>query len=194
MNKEMTITEAILNRHSTYPDEFTGEMISDDTIKTLLELANRAPTHKKTEPWRFKVVIGAGKERLGEFFKDVYTKNTPADEFDSFKSRKLKKKVDKSSHVLILCMQKDILNRLPEWEEVAAMSCAVQNLWLAAQSHGIGGYWSSPKFYMDHIENYISLDEGEKCMGFFYLGVPQELDRGGSTKGPWEDKVSWITK
>ena len=32
---------------------------------------------------------------------------------------------------------------LPKMEEVAAVSMAVQNMWLTATAHGVGCYWST---------------------------------------------------
>ena len=42
-------------------------------LKTVLEAARWAPpTHKKTQPWRFKVITGESKEKLGLFLSLKY--------------------------------------------------------------------------------------------------------------------------
>ena len=33
--------------------------------------------------------------------------------------------------------------KLPEWEEICAVAMSVQNMHLAAEAMGIGGFWSS---------------------------------------------------
>ena len=44
------------NRRSIYPYQFEkGKKIPDEIIRQILENANRAPTHKLTQPWRFTV-------------------------------------------------------------------------------------------------------------------------------------------
>lgn len=50
----MNITEIINRRRSVYPHQFTGEKIDDAIVWQILENANKAPNHKKTEPWRFR--------------------------------------------------------------------------------------------------------------------------------------------
>ena len=62
---------------------------------------------------------------------------------------------------------------MPEWEEVAAVSCAVQNLHLMATSLGVAGYWSSggpidePRV-VSHLG--LSPTDGDRCLGLFHLG------------------------
>ena len=163
----MDIFEHIKKRRSVYPHQFSEEKINDETIQKLLETANWAPTHRKTEPWRFKILTGESKQKAGLFFKDVYLKNTEKPK--QFKAKKIQLKFEQSSHVIAVCMQRDPKESLPEWEEVAATSMAVQNMWLASKSLGIGMYWSSPSF-KDKIADFLSLEIGEKCLGFLYLG------------------------
>ena len=45
----------IKNRRSVFPQQYNTKPITRDTILQVLEAANWAPTHKKTEPWRFKI-------------------------------------------------------------------------------------------------------------------------------------------
>ena len=185
----MNIFEHIENRRSIYPHQFKDEKIEDNDIKKLLQMANWAPTHRKTEPWRFKVMTGDFKLRAAEFFKDVYLKTTEKPK--AFKAKKIVEKFEKSSHVLAVCMQRDPKESLPEWEEIAATAMAVQNIWLASKTLQIGMYWSTPAF-KDSLGELIVLDKGEKCLGFLYLGRFYEdlplLERQSSI----ENKVEWF--
>lgn len=51
------VSELIAKRRSIFPRDFTGEAVPREVIEQMLEAANWAPTHKKTQPWRF-VVLG----------------------------------------------------------------------------------------------------------------------------------------
>src|SRR6476660_1748361 len=44
----------------------TEREVPDELVDRLLRLAVWAPNHKKTFPWRFAVVEGEGRRRLGE--------------------------------------------------------------------------------------------------------------------------------
>ena len=118
----MSILDLIKTRRSIFPEQFNSKEIDDETIDILLESANWAPTHKKTEPWRFKIIRGDSKIRLGEFLARKYKENTA--KFSEYKFKKLLKKPILSSVVLLICMQRDHNESIPEWEEVAAVSMA----------------------------------------------------------------------
>jgi len=183
------IPECVSRRQSVYPRFFTDQKVSKADITTLLEAANWAPTHRMTEPWRFIVIQGQKKRELGEYLADQYK---IAKSEISFSERKYKGKLEKalkSSAVIAIIMQRDPQESLPEWEELAAVSAAVQNLWITASAMGLGGYWSSPASIVGRPD-FLALPPGQSCYGLFYLGhhnMP-ELPR---TRQPIEDKVQW---
>ena len=67
-------------------------------------------------------------------------------------------------------MRRDPNKSIPEWEEVAATSMAVQNIWLSCVDSNIGGYWSTPR-YANDLRGFLNLLDNERCLGLFYLGV-----------------------
>jgi len=186
----MDIFEAIKKRRSVYPHQFKDRLVEDSDLKKLLELANWAPTHRKTEPWRFKVMTGEFKSKAGEFFKDIYL--TTTEKPKRIKAKKIADKFNQSSHVIAVCMQRDPKESVPEWEETAATAMAVQNMWIGSKDLNIGMYWSTPG-YKDKLSELIPLAEGESCLGFLYLGYfdePQDLlDRTSSI----EAKTEWFS-
>lgn len=187
------IDQVIKNRRSIFPAMYTGEKIEDSVIKEVLENANWAPNHKKTEPWRFKVFTGDALTRLGVFLAEKYKEITPMESYKEMKYNKTKGKTLKSSHVIALCIQKDPEGRLPEWEEVAALACAVQNIYLSCTARGIACYWSSPKTILD-ADEFLKLGEGERCYGLMYIGVPVEGLDLTSKRGNIDEKTEWIYK
>ena len=68
----MEIFEHIKKRRSVYPHQFSEEKIDDEAIQKLLETANWAPTHRKTEPWRFKILTGESKQKAGVRFLRMF--------------------------------------------------------------------------------------------------------------------------
>src|SRR5690606_2575680 len=78
---------------------------------------------------------------------------------------------------------------VPQWEELAATACAVQNLWLAASAAGIGGYWSSPGT-IKQIGDFLNLGDHEECIGFFYMGYHETAPRE-TGRIPITEKIRW---
>ncbi len=163
------IKDIIASRRSVYPDQFIDKEISKELLSDLLSSATYAPSHKKTNPWRFIVLTGDVKTKFAHFLADTYQKVTPADKFSAFKHQKVAQKPLQSGAVIAICMQRDLKERVPEWEEVAATAMAVQNVWLRLEELELGGYWSSPSL-KDYFREFYRLEEGQKCLGFFYLG------------------------
>ncbi len=182
--------DSIKNRRSIFPAQFIEDEISKTEITALLEAANCAPNHFKSEPWRFKVLHSRGsKEALGEFLSATYKKKV--DKFSDAKYQKLQGLPLKSAVVIAICMQRDTKERMPEWEEIAAVSMAVQNLWLQATEMKMGGYWSSPELIIKEMHHFFQLDNKETCLGFFYLGKHNTplLQR---KRGDIKEKITWL--
>ena len=79
------INQVIQSRKSVFPKSYIEKEIPKQIIEQILENANRAPTHKMTEPWRFKVIRGNKKIKLGEFLADKYKEITPNKHFSEQK-------------------------------------------------------------------------------------------------------------
>ncbi|MBG6131447.1 nitroreductase [Aquimarina sp. EL_43] len=185
------INEIIRRRRSVFPAQYNEKIISKELIKMLLENANWAPTHKLTQPWRFKVVEGEAKDRLGAFLSDTYTDITSDEDFSPFKYNKIINNCKSASAIVAICMQRDLKERVPEWEEVASTAMAVQNMWLTCTANDIGCYWSSPKL-INYMDDFFDFEEGERCLGFFYLGYYDEDEKNTSKREPIESKVQWM--
>jgi nitroreductase len=181
------IFDLIKNRRSVFPAQYNSKPIAKSDILKILEAGNWAPTHKKTEPWRFKVLLGESKEKLGLFlsYKYLDTEAKPKE----IKTRKLIENPKKAGAIIAICMQRDPKESVPEWEEVAATAMAVQNMWLCCTDLGIGAYWSSPSL-VAYVDEFFDLQPGERCLGFFYMGYyDQPLEEGNRT--PISDKTMW---
>ena len=113
----MKLLDTIRSRRSIMPSQYNDMPLNDEQINLILEAANWAPTHRKTEPWRFKVLKGKSKSNLGDFLAVKY-KNSSS-KFSKFKYDRIKEKTKKSSVVILICMQRDPLESIPEWEEIA---------------------------------------------------------------------------
>ncbi|GAB2956865.1 hypothetical protein GCM10027048_23920 [Hymenobacter coalescens] len=185
-------SELVRARRSIQPVQFEpGRVVPDDVVRQLLENANWAPTHKRTEPWRFVVFRGAGLQRLATFQSELY-REWAGEYFDEKKYQKLAQNPLLASHVIAIGLKRHHI--LPEVEEVEAVACAVQNLHLSAVTHGLGGYWGSGGItYMEAAKPFFGLGPEDQLLGFFYLGYVQNAP-GRNIRKPIEEKVTWVTE
>lgn len=164
MNKE-TLNSIIRNRKSIYPNDYTGDEIPDNLIREMLLNANHAPTHRMTQPWFFKVYKNESKQKLIDIVSKI-----DESKISKIKLDKFIQKINDSNTVISIFLNRDEKERLPEWEEIAAVSMAVQNMWLTCYVNNIGSYWSTPGFIHEY-GNLIKLDNNQSSLGFFFMGV-----------------------
>jgi nitroreductase len=187
----MSITNIIQTRRSVYPEQYNDKIIPDAEIMQMLENSNFAPTHKLTQPWRFKIISSDKKIELGNILAE-WSKNN-SEQFSDTQFRKIIGKTVKSSHIIAVCMQRDPKKSVPEWEEIAATAMAVQNIWLTASELGIGMYWSSPKaIESETVKNFLELANEESCLGFLYMGYPESIIDQKANRSPISEKIVWL--
>lgn len=121
---------------------------------------------------------------------ESYRKTVNQDEFSVARYEKLKTNPIKAGCVLAVCMQRDPEERVPEWEEIASVAMAVQNIWISASAYGIGGYWSTPKV-IEKMSDHVTMNTGEKCIGLFYMGYFKEAPINRK-RSPIDQKLTWL--
>jgi nitroreductase len=184
------VSEIIQNRRATPPRLFAKREVSKEIIEKLLESANWAPNHKKTEPWRFKIYTGKAKSELAE--KAYLILKNKLEEGASIapeKVEKFKSTMERVPVAMAIVMQRDPSKRLPEWEEIAAVSMAVQNMWLTATDMDLGAFWGTPAF-IELFNEILEIEEDQKCLGFFYIGHIM-VDYPSPGRGEISEKVKW---
>lgn len=67
------LEDIIKSRRSIFPKDYTAEAIPQDVLDKILESANYAPSHKKTNPWRFRIFQGLEKQNWERLWQS-YTK------------------------------------------------------------------------------------------------------------------------
>lgn len=167
MNKADILKEIIEQRRSIFPKDYTETEISRDVIDEILNSAVFAPNHKRTKPWRFKLFKGQEKAALASEMQAIYKASQPENLFLEKKYNDIGFKINKADTVVSIVV--NFSGMLPEWEEIAAVSMAVQNMYLTCTANGIGCYWSSPKI-VDQLKTSLTIEENQKCLGLFYMG------------------------
>lgn len=194
-NRENKISKIIRIRRSVYADEFLKQNIPDELLNEILINATYAPTHKMTEPWRFIVFKDNYLEQLGSFladyYRDSYFQKFSAEE--ALEKYNLLKEYPLNSACVIGVVM--VLNRkinLPEWEEIAAVSSAVQNMALTCTAHNIGSYWSTSAGAIDYLKQF-DLAENEKSLGLIYVGYyPEDIEPSRKKRTPVSNKVTYF--
>ncbi len=188
----MEISEVIKSRRSVSWSKMNGQLIPDDKVQELLALADWAPTHGRTEPWRFYVYTGEALKQFGRDHAAMYWQHTPEERRQEATAQKLEHNVDKTSHLIVATMVRGENVKIPHIEEVAAASAAVQNILLAASAQGIASFWSTGG--MTHhaaMKDHLGLGPDDVVLGLLFLGYTDEPAKEGVRNRPLADKVRW---
>jgi len=186
-------TALIRDRRSISPENYSSRKVHQEIVEQVLVNATWAPTHGMTQPWRFKAFVGDGMKQIGPKLSEWYRMAAG----ESFSQQKFDKLVRRGEHVtalVVLGLVPDENGRIRIDDERMAVAAAAQNMYLTCTAHGIGGFWSTPKFMqLSAVKSFVGLPENGEVLGFFYLGYPEEGAWPKSHRKPLEYVTEWTT-
>lgn len=186
------INALLRNRRSTFPKQYDATASVDEAVvRQVLENATWAPSHGNLQPWRFVVFSGEGLRKLAEFQAELY-KTESGDNFKPATYDNLLANPQKAAYVVALCLKRDPNKKFPEIEEISAVACAVQNMYLTVTAYGLGGYWTTGGVtYKESAKEFFGLGADDKLMGFFYIGAVA-VPSPAKERAPLEEKIEWV--
>lgn len=188
------ITDLIRNRRTIFPEQYSSRKVHREQIELIINNALWAPNHGNTQPWRFHVFTEGGCQRLSDFLGKTYLEKIPKDQQNDMKLAKLVSRPLRSSVVIAVSMVKQPESKIMELEEIEAVACAVQNMYLTCTAYGLGGFWSTPKLiYLPEMNDFLKLGEQDKCLGLFYIGYP-EIEWPKAHRKPLEYVTKWVSE
>jgi len=162
--------EAIATRRSI--GKVSGD-ISDAVMRELVALALCAPNHKLTAPWRFTILRGDARVRLGNLWADLAAAlPLPAGvEREAYLAKEARKPT--RAPVLLVTSTRTDLDPVAAAEDFAATAAATQNVLLAAHARGLGAVWRTGEMaYHAQINAFLGLAASDRIVGIVYLGLP----------------------
>jgi 5,6-dimethylbenzimidazole synthase len=160
---------------------FVGGTVEPQVLRRLLEAAHQAPSVGLMQPWRFirisdRPLRGQIQQLVEE--ERVRTAEALGERSDEFMKLKVEG-INDCAEVLVAALMDDrerhIFGRrtLPEMD-LASLSCAIQNLWLAARAEGLGMGWVS-LFEPIALAQLLGLPAGAKPLAVLCLGPVGEF-------------------
>lgn len=161
----MQLVDALRGRRSVV--RLTGPAPSDEEFVGMVEDSATCPDHGRLRPWRLVLIRGRARERLGAAFAaGLRAGETQA------RARAAAKPLRAPLLVSIIFTPRPN-PKVPEWEQLAAVTAVAHSLLLLLHAQGWGAMWrtggldSSP-----HVAKLLGLAVGERCLGWLYIGTP----------------------
>lgn len=176
-------------------------------LTKLLQAAHQAPSVGLMQPWRFiRINDIALRKKIHQQVNEERIKTTAAiGEYETtarmaeFMRLKVEGVLDCGELLVVtLCndREKHIFGRrtIPEMD-MASVSCAIQNLWLAARAEGIGMGWVS-LFDPEKLASLLKMPTGAKpiavlCLGYVnsFYKAPMLVEEGWATEKPLSEML-----
>lgn len=188
------VIKAIRTRRSI--GKVKDAMPEKEMIEQILESSRWAPNHYKTFPWRFAVLTGEGRNKLGEAYGKINVEalQSPKEEERQNAYEKGLNKAMRAPVVIVIMVEPSAQEKVKWVEEVAATACAVQNMMLTAHALGLASIWRTgePAYHAIMKETFGISDKG-LILGFLYIGYP-ESEKAAPEKKPYQAFTTWITE
>jgi nitroreductase len=166
------IIEFIHNRHSEA--KLVEPAPAGDELESILQCALRAPDHALLRPWRYIVLEGEARERLGRAWADTMAAGAPessAKALDKARAAPLR-----APMVIAAVTRVQQHPKVPAIEQHLSTGVGMGYLLLALQARGFGGFWRTGDMaYHPRIREFLRLDTGEAITGFLYVGTPKAI-------------------
>lgn len=184
----MDIFDAIHSRHSH--GAVKQDPIPRTLIEKLLSAAVQAPNHYKVRPWRFVVLTGTARNKLGDVFAASQLDrkpDLPQEALDKTRGLPLRAPL-----VIAVGVDKPSEEKVLEIENVAAVAAACQNILLAAQAEGLAVKWRTGEWARDpRIKEYLGFSADQHLIAYLYIGYP-EFTAEYPPRPSFEDRTLWM--
>ncbi|MFV3368528.1 5,6-dimethylbenzimidazole synthase [Pseudomonas sp. NY15435] len=160
---------------------FSGGEVSPELLARLLEAAHQAPSVGLMQPWRFvRVTARELRQSIHALVEEerVRTAEALGERSDEFMRLKVEGVLD-CAEVLVAALmdgrEAHVFGRrtLPNMD-LASLSCAIQNLWLASRAEGLGMGWVS-LFDPAALGELLGLPAGAEAVAVICLGPVSEF-------------------
>ncbi len=165
------VLDGLINRNSTPPRLFDGREPPRADIDRMLEAAMSAPDHGFVRPWRFHIIKGDARDKLGALFAEALVARepfAPTPAIEKEKGRPLR-----APTIIAVCAKVDPSRapKVPVIEQIVAAAAAMEHLVLAAQAMGYGAIVLTGKNAHDPmVRRAFDLAGEDELLGFVYIG------------------------
>jgi nitroreductase len=163
----------LLQRRSV-PPRWLGEPgPGEQEIETLLKVASRVPDHGKLVPWRFILIQGEARRRLGDVLATAFKADNPEASADQVASER--ERFTQAPLVVAVVSRVVPHVKIPDWEQELSAGAVCMNLLNGATALGYGASWLTGWAAFDRrVLDGLGLTPGERIAGFVHIGTAKE--------------------
>lgn len=159
-------------------------------VEALLSAAVQAPNHYRVRPWRFVVLTGESRQRLGEVMAESFSHRFPDAPPEALAKERAKPL--RAPLLIAVGVDEPADPRVIEIENICAAAAACQNLLLAAHGLGLAAHWRTGNAARDPlVKRFLSFDPAKLVIAFLYIGYPEHETAPYERPG-FEERTVWM--
>jgi nitroreductase len=163
----MELIEA-LNTRST-AKTYGADAPTKEHLTIALQAAVRAPDHGRLRPWRFMLIEGDQRRKLGELLAESAKRRVPG--LSDGDLQRERDKAMRAPMVIIVACRVVPGTKVPAIEQILAAGAATQNILLALHSLGYAAAWKTGEAAYDaQVKKSLGLAVDDHLIGFVYVG------------------------
>lgn len=150
-------------------------------LEYVLQAGLRANDHGRLRPWRFLLIEGEARQRLGQLFVQVKQQDQP--DFSPEEAAKLAAKALRAPLIItVIARLQQAHDKVPVLEQQLSAAGAAQLMMVAAHAQGLGAVWRTGALAYDRrVCEGLGLSANEQITGFLYMGTPR-IDKSKGDK------------
>jgi nitroreductase len=183
----MQAIDALLARRSAR--ELTEPAPDAGALELIFASAVRAPDHGRLRPWRFVVVSGDARARLGELLAAHAQRANHALGAEALQREHAK--AFRAPLIVVVAAHCNPAVKVPVIEQTLSAGAAAHAMMLAAFALGFNAMWKTgAPAYDDAVKEALGFAPGDAIVGFLYLGTEKTRVAAGPTR-TWRDLVRY---
>ena len=163
------LIDFLLSRRSVLADTMDGPGPTDEELRRIIGAGIRVPDHGRLMPWRFIVIRGEAREKLGAVIGQSFRRDNP----DAHEKRVLRERQRFVRAPVVVAVISSVHkgHKIPEWEQILSSGAACQTMLIAALSMGYAAQWLTEWYAYDpQVRDALGLRDGDRVAGFLYIG------------------------
>lgn len=139
-------------------------------LQAMFRAALRAPDHAWLQPWRFLVIAGEARTKLGRIFAAALLTDQP--QADQAVQQKAQQAPLRAPLLITVICRVSEHPKVPREEQLISAGCAAHAMLLAAEAQGYAGIWRTGSYATDsRVARALGLEDNEEIIGFLYFGT-----------------------
>lgn len=180
--------DTLMTRRSVKAKDMTGQGLPKAALDQILAAGMRVPDHGKLAPWRFIVLEGDDRAKLGDLIAEALVAE---DACNTNAAEKMKGYATQGPTLVVAVFSPSTAKPIPLWEQQLSMGASVMNMLTAATALGYASQWLTGwASFSPAVANGLGLSEDESIAGLVFFGDHPEAS---PDERPRPDQGSHIT-